>query len=326
MYNFYYTFAVDLNTVRTYYRVADLLFAVETNATEAWGTMPNYAAFREEEVAGLDESSLFVLRIDSTGLLGEAEQAVYRHLYTDSSEEDMPRIEVYQRADGGWWLRVAIQAKAPICCEIECDAHFHSAVLHLDTDCADRRFCIDNALMLLYAFRTAPLRVLEMHAAVVVKPRIATNGGGRELAYLFLGHSGTGKSTHARQWLEAYPDAWLLNDDNPIVRVMPDGEVRVYGSPWSGKTPCYKNAYARIGGIIKLSQAPYNQMQSVSLPQSYAYMLSSTSGLKMEPSIADSLHESIKHIITHVPCRHMHCLPNTEAARVCYETLNQENV
>ena len=326
MYNFYYTFAVDLNTVRTYYRVADLLFAVETNATVAWGTMPNYAAFREEEVAGLDESPLFVLRIDSTGLLGEAEQAVYRHLYTDSSEEDMPRIEVYQRADGGWWLRVAIQAKAPICCEIECDAHFHSAVLHLDTDCADRRFCIDNALMLLYAFRTAPLRVLEMHAAVVVKPRIATNGGGRELAYLFLGHSGTGKSTHARQWLEAYPDAWLLNDDNPIVRVMPDGEVRVYGSPWSGKTPCYKNAYARIGGIIKLSQAPYNQMQSVSLPQSYAYMLSSTSGLKMEPSIADSLHESIKHIITHVPCRHMHCLPNTEAARVCYETLNQENV
>ena len=326
MYNFYYTFAVDLNTVRTYYRVADLLFAVETNATVAWGTMPNYAAFREEEVAGLDESPLFVLRIDSTGLLGEAEQAVYRHLYTDSSEEDMPRIEVYQRADGGWWLRVAIQAKAPICCELVCDAHFNSAVLHLDTDCADRRFCIDNALMLLYAFRTAPLRVLEMHAAVVVKPRIATNGGGRELAYLFLGHSGTGKSTHARQWLEAYPDAWLLNDDNPIVRVMPDGEVRVYGSPWSGKTPCYKNAYARIGGIIKLSQAPYNQMQSVSLPQAYAYMLSSTSGLKMEPSIADSLHESIKHIITHVPCRHMHCLPNTEAARVCYETLNQENV
>lgn len=324
MYNFYYTFAVDLNTVRTYYRVADLLFAVETSATEAWGTMPNYAAFREEEVAGSDESSLFVLRIDSTGLLGEAEQAVYRHLYTDCSEEDMPRIEIYQRADGGWWLRVAIQAKAPICCEIECDAHFHSAVLHLATDCADRRFCIDNALMLLYAFRTAPLRVLEMHAAVVVKPRIHAKED--ELAYLFLGHSGTGKSTHARQWLEAYPDAWLLNDDNPIVRVMPDGEVRVYGSPWSGKTPCYKNAYARIGGIIKLSQAPYNQMQSVSLPQAYAYMLSSTSGLKMEPSIADSLHESIKHIITHVPCRHMHCLPNTEAARVCYETLNQENV
>lgn len=33
--------------------------------------------------------------------------------------------------------------------------------------------------------------------------------------YLFLGKSGTGKSTHSRQWLEAFPDCRLLNDDNP---------------------------------------------------------------------------------------------------------------
>jgi hypothetical protein len=138
------------------------------------------------------------------------------------------------------------------------------------------------------------------------------------LGYLFLGHSGTGKSTHARQWLQAFPNAWLLNDDNPILRVMDNGEVRVYGSPWSGKTPCYKNACARVGSIIKLSQAPFNELQVLTLPQAYAYILSSASGLKIDRQMADQLYNSIKHIITHVKCYHLNCLPNTDAAEVCF--------
>jgi hypothetical protein len=119
--------------------------------------------------------------------------------------------------------------------------------------------------------------------------------------------------------LAAFEDAWLLNDDNPILRVMNDGQVRVYGSPWSGKTPCYKNESALVGGIVKLSQAPVNQIGSITLPQAYAYMLSSASGLKMEQSMADNLFETIKHIITHTPCYHLACLPNQEAASVCWD-------
>ena len=184
--------------------------------------------------------------------------------------------------------------------------------LHLIRELEQNPDCMDNALMLIFAFRTAPLMTLEMHAAVVVK------GGEEARGYLFLGHSGTGKSTHARQWLAAFPDAWLLNDDNPILRVMENGKVRVYGSPWSGKTPCYKNAHARVGGIIKLSQAPFNELQVLTLPQAYAYMLSSASGLKIDRQMADELYNSIKHIITHVKCCHLNCLPNTDAAEVCY--------
>ena len=238
----------------------------------------------------------------------------------------MPRIEVFREVKGenekvkdeeeGWLMRVSQIAKSPICCEIECDAAFTKGVLHIAKDCRDVRFCIDNALMLLFAFRTAPLMTLEMHAAVVVKPCLKVKD--EDFGYWFLGHSGTGKSTHARQWLAAFDDAWLLNDDNPILRVMDNGEVRVYGSPWSGKTPCYKNAHARVGGIIKLSQAPHNQLQPLSLPQAYAYIFSSASGLKIDKQMADHLYESIRHIITHVQCYHLDCLPDTHAAKVCF--------
>ena len=336
--NFAAEFNYSMTLTRTYYRVAEHLFAVECGDSALLQCMTNYEPFKQPtpnpSLKGreLDEE-IFTLRVE--GDKREARGEEWTHVLTDNTEEDMPRIEVYQ-AKGerqkarGWLFRVAMVANAPICCEMECSEDFTEGVLYITADCQDVRFCIDNALMLLFAFRTAPLMTLEMHAAVVVKAdrcavRCQTaalldrpNGliDQQELGYLFLGHSGTGKSTHARMWLEAFEDAWLLNDDNPILRVMEDGEVRVYGSPWSGKTPCYNNAYARVGGIVKLSQAPHNKIRTLSLPEAYAYMLSSASGLKMEKQMADCMYETIKHVITHVKCYHLACLPNTEAAEV----------
>ena len=297
---------------RTYYRVADHLFAVESSDQALLSTMVNYEPFLvEPETSDIDQV-IFTLRITQEGLLSNEQRAVYQHIFTDQSEEDMPRIEVYRAS--GWLMRVSPIVQAPICSEMECDADFNYGILHIDERCQDIRFCIDNALMLIFAFRTAPLMTLEMHAAVVVK-------SDEDRAYLFLGHSGTGKSTHARMWQQAFDDAWLLNDDNPILRIMDHDSVWVYGSPWSGKTPCYRNARAHVGAIVKLSQAPHNHLQSLSLPQAYAYMLSSASGLKIEPHMADHLYHSIRHIITHVGCYHMECLPNVEAAKYCWKAI-----
>ena len=365
------------NNGRSYYRVAEHLFAVECSDSTLLQYMKNYEPFREptpnpslnaphdagvigDPAKGRElGEEIFTLRVERHEARGERRKArgeEWTHVMTDNAEEDMPRIEVYRaiRREGDeareWLLRVAMVAKAPISCEIECNEDFTQGVLYMMPDCQDIRFCIDNALMLLFAFRTAPMMTLEMHAAVVVRGSLEDGAGRLQDAslsapqksadfsgtplqdaltgyreeekgdeargYLFLGHSGTGKSTHARQWLAAFDDAWLLNDDNPILRVMEDGEVRVYGSPWSGKTPCYKNAYARVGGIVKLSQAPHNKIRTISLPEAYAYMLSSASGMKMDRHMADCMYESIKHVITHVKCYHMECLPNTEAAEV----------
>ena len=306
-----------LNTY--YYCVAQHQFAVECADKALLERMSNYEPFRVEAQG----KPIFALRIEQDGLLHEDLRSHYTHVFTDNSEEDMPRIEVYREVigdgqlaigDKGWLMRVSQIAQSPICCELQSDKDFTQGVLHIAAEYQDVRFCIDNALMLMFAFRTAPLMTLEMHAAVVVKNEAKSE----ELGYLFLGHSGTGKSTHARQWLQAFPDAWLLNDDNPILRVMDNGDVYVFGSPWSGKTPCYIDAHARVGGIIKLSQAPFNELQPLTLPQAYAYILSSASGLKIDRQMADQLYDSIKHIITHVKCYHLNCLPNIDAAETCW--------
>ena len=283
------------------FRVAEHTFAIEATA-EQLARLDNYNPF---EVA--DGNPLFVLYVSDEAY---RETDEYTKVFVDSSDDDMPRIEVYA-AMGNWRFDVSKRKKDLICFHLSVDARFSNATLYIkDTDV---RFAIDNAAMLLYAFATADLKTLEMHASVVVK-----DGFGQ----LFLGHSGTGKSTHARLWQEAYPDAWLLNDDNPVVRVMSDGEVRVYGSPWSGKTPCYKQAYAPVCGIVKLSQAPQNEITRLRLPEAYACMLSSSSGLKIVPTMMDSLYSTIVRIINTIPVFGLKCLPNPDAAMLCRETLN----
>ena len=310
---------------RIYYRVAEHVFAVEYSDMTMFSSLGNYTPFEIPlSIMTNDEESIFTLTIRPSTLLEPDLIATYTHMHTDNTEADMPRIEVYksnsaQPEDFIWLFRIAQLADYPICCELQSNENFTKGIVYISADCQDLRFCIDNALMLMYAFRTASLMTLEMHAAVVVKPIKRSNESRiKQTAYLFLGHSGTGKSTHARQWLQTFPDSWLLNDDNPILRVMDDGEVRVYGSPWSGKTPCYNNASARVGGIVMLSQAPHNKIRTLSLPEAYAYILSSASGLKMDSHMADFMYESIKHVITHVKCFHLECLPNTEAAEVCF--------
>ncbi|MEG0499028.1 MAG: hypothetical protein RR522_04050, partial [Alistipes sp.] len=68
---------------------------------------------------------------------------------------------------------------------------------------------------------------------------------------MFLGESGTGKSTHTHLWGKHIAGATLLNDDSPIVGMV-EGVTTAFGSPWSGKTPCYKNESYPIRAIVRL--------------------------------------------------------------------------
>ena len=226
-------------------------------------------------------------------------------------EEGQSRIELY-RIGSGWRFEMAPTAHAAVCGVIETDPSYTEARLYVVPERRHALFALNNALMILYAFRTAGLGTLEMHSSVVVK-----EGKG----YLFLGKSGTGKSTHSRQWLELFPDTELLNDDNPILRADVDGSVRVYGSPWSGKTPCYRNMDVPVGAIVRIRQSPQNRATRLSLVEAYASVYSSCSGLKADPGIAEGLHQTLERVVTTVPCFVLDCRPDHEAAEVCYEAV-----
>ena len=286
--------------MKQYYNVADHVFSIEA-PEQVLTLLTNYAPFQINPV----EDPLFAIEVHESPVPSTED---WNLLYTDRSDEDMPRIEMYQRPDE-WLFCVSMYRESETVCAMRCSADWKHIDLFMQASTA--RFAIDNAAMLVYAFATADKATLLFHSSVTVLD-------GK--AYMFLGHSGTGKSTHSQQWHAAFPEAHLLNDDNPAVRVLDDQRVVVYGTPWSGKTPCYKNESAPVQALVQLAQAPENKITRLKMTQAYPYILASVSGLKVMPEMMDRIFESIAKVLEISPVYRLECLPNPDAARLCAQT------
>ena len=172
---------------------------------------------------------------------------------------------------------------------------------------------LNRSLMIMYALATAGSDTLLLHAVVV-----SCEGKG----YLFLGSRGTGKSTHARLWLEHVEGTKLVNDDFPVVR---DGVV--YGSPWLCKTPCYRNVSVPIGGIVMLSQASYNKMRRLSGIEAYVNLYESVYNRPWYRCITEDIvkdqRQTMNKLASTIPMWHLECLPDEAAARLCHDTITR---
>lgn len=285
-----------------YFNVADFVFGMEVTEEQV-KQLPNYAPFQSPITN--DQCPIFVIHFNECEM---PSPEGWEHVYTDRSDDDMPRIEMYRRPDV-WLFRISMSREGEVVSTMVCSHDWSDVQLY--SRAVYTRFAIDNAAMLVYAFATGDKKTLLFHSSVTVL---------NDKGHMFLGHSGTGKSTHSQQWKKAFPESWLLNDDNPVVRVLEDNTVRVYGSPWSGKTPCYKQQSVVLQALVQLAQAPENKMNKLRMSQAYPYILASVSGLKVMPEMMDHIYESIAQVLELVPVYKLECLPNEDAARLCAQT------
>ncbi len=167
-------------------------------------------------------------------------------------------------------------------------------------------------IWIMFGIVIAPLGGIAIHSSVNVKD-------GKAL--LCLGESGTGKSTHTRLWRENIEGSWLLNDDSPIIRMV-DGKAVAFGSPWSGKTPCYISDSAPIQGFLRLSQAPYNKIHRLSVLSAIGALLPSCPpAFANDTALQDNICDTLSEMIACTPVYHLECLPNAEAAQLSYSTI-----
>lgn len=168
------------------------------------------------------------------------------------------------------------------------------------------------ALWIGFGLKTFNNGTVAIHSSCIVSDKRAV---------IFLGESGTGKSTHTRLWRENIPGATLLNDDSPIVRVI-DGTVWVYGSPWSGKTPCYKQQRYPLAACVRLSQAPYNKIHQLHVLKGYAALHPSCPPeFAYDERIYSHISNTLSGILASVPCYHLECLPDAAAAELSFNTV-----
>ncbi len=169
-------------------------------------------------------------------------------------------------------------------------------------------------LWIAYNLRAASHGVMAIHSSVLIY-----QGG----AVLCLGESGTGKSTHTRLWREHIEGTELLNDDSPMLRIV-EGEAMVFGSPWSGKTPCYRNLHYPVRGFMRLSQAPVNEIRRLSILQAYgALQPSLPPSFAHDEQLFDRVNSLLSELLRRVKAYHLRCLPNREAAELARDTIFQ---
>lgn len=176
----------------------------------------------------------------------------------------------------------------------------------------DQSSIITWLLMVIFAQAALEKNTILIHSSVVEKDG---------QAFGFLGKSGTGKSTHSQLWLKYLSDFCLLNDDNPAIQLANDGSVSIYGTPWSGKTPCYRNEKRTLKGLVRLKQQSFNKFQNKINKEALITLLPSCSALRWNTNLFSRMTDILTEVIKRVPIGHLECLPDQEAVSLCYQEI-----
>ncbi len=283
------------------YRVGDHSFGVEGCPESLLGS--RYKLFRCEEPSKL----LFTVSFSH----GESSPVTDQQgltLLGDLTDVDV-RVISYSQGDS-YQLHAYYFGSPTLSIIIKSNSDFsvnHCTIYNVE----DAVTMVDNTLMMLYAFASSSHKTLLFHSSVV-----KFNSCG----YMFLGRSGTGKSTHTQLWLNHIEGTSLLNDDNPVVRLTDQGAI-VYGSPWSGKTPCYKNESYRIGAVVKLQQHPENIISQLGYAQSVAALLPAVSKLPTVKSVEQGVQRTVVQLVQKISTYRLCCLPDKAAAELSHNTI-----
>ena len=108
------------------------------------------------------------------------------------------------------------------------------------------------------------VRAIELHGCGIVARQ-------RGACYLFVGHSGAGKSTTARLWSSERGVA-ILSDDRIILREHA-GEMLMYGTPWHGEAEHASSASSPLSGIFVLEHGLGNAITPLSRSQAVSELL-----------------------------------------------------
>lgn len=290
--------AVQENMRSIYYRVAGIVFRVDL--PESIGPERSLRSFRNFLCGEAGPDFTFTLR-------ERGEMTFPETVTIDESDSDLGHVVLGRAVSGHYVTEIGGRHK------MLSDSEFIDNMAEIDLDAPDARASIVSMLRIAFSQAALKLKGISLHASAVVLE-------GR--AFLFLGSSGTGKSTHSALWLKNFTGARLLNDDNPALR-LEDGKVMAYGTPWSGKTPCYVNEKWPVGGIVRLRQAPYNRFTECVDIDSFVNILPSCSAVRGDRLLQTRLHDTLAEICAEIRTGILECRPDDGAAILCETNINK---
>ena len=266
--------------------------------------LPSFAPFEVEDEK--DEAFLFRITVDNALKRIPAEKC--RLIRDVDTGNGMTRVD--KLSNGGYQFLVR-DIYGHECALLITSPKFEDCRVAIQGGLGTQRFALNNALMLTYAFSAAYYDTLLIHASVV-------RHAGK--AYAFTAKSGTGKSTQVANWMRYIEGCDIMNDDNPIIRMV-DGKPILYGSPWSGKTPCYRNVSADLGAVVLIERGQRNYVDFPKPIMAFSTILTSCSAMKWDEELYQTVCQTCIKFVESTKVATLHCLPDRESAEVCKNAL-----
>lgn len=190
---------------------------------------------------------------------------------------------------------------------LKADVRWHDIRTDLSLSVPEEFSTLNDFLMLAFTYSAAFARTVLVHASCVA---VGDEGAA------FIGQSGAGKSTHSRLWLRHVPGCRLLNDDQPAVQISPVGEIRIFGTPWSGKTPCYRQDSARLMAFFRMRQAVANRLVRPAPIEAFRLLLESASMIGRDSHTFEAITRTLAEIASRVPVYVLENRPEEAAVRL----------
>ena len=155
---------------------------------------------------------------------------------------------------------------------------------------------------------------VEVHGCGLID---AESGG-----HLFLGHSGSGKSTTARIW-ETFRAPEILSDDRIILRLH-DGELWMYGTPWHGEAAFALPGKARLNRIHILRHGSQNRFTALSRVRAVGEVFARSFPPFHSQAGLERTLEFIKRAFDAVPCYEFEFLPDGSSVAAVLSSGNHD--
>lgn len=133
----------------------------------------------------------------------------------------------------------------------------------------------------------------------------------KDSGIFFSAQAGTGKTTHARLWVE-HLGASILNGDRPAITVL-NNKIFLNGSPWSGSSPQFENKIVPLQAMVFLERAAQNSIQKLDASAAISKMMPRCFLPYYSKKALSLALDNIDYIVSNASSYVLKCRPDKEA-------------
>ena len=233
--------------------------------------------------------------------------AAHVHQSTLRSVVVMEEVEILQDSDGNWLFRLVKERTSGYVkissdyqriekCEYGSELGLTNSSRFLLRTAFECRFCYEG--------------IVSLHAACVELG---------DFAVAFTGHSGLGKSTRARAWVEGLGAQWI-SGDRPAVRLEKTGATAC-GVPWDGKEQIFRDVEVPLKCIMEVRRSPANYVRKLNEDQARQLIMQQSFVPMWDTDAAVMAMANVRQLVRKTPVYRVFCGPDAEDAKAIYDIL-----